>query len=107
MGAPRVVSDGGDLLKALDHNNDGQIDNLEAQQLAPGAAVVATGEFETRNSRQGATPSMVRSQGVLHPSQLLSSQSPHIGSLGPASRPPRSGSLGPASRPPATASCGY
>merc|ERR1719195_1763640 len=50
---------------------------------------------------------MLRSQGTLQRSQLLGSQAPRSGSLGPASRPPRSGSLGPASRPPATASCGY
>lgn len=98
MGTPRTVMDGGKLLTALDHNHDGQIDNLEAQQLAQGAAVVATGEFETRNSRAGMTSSMVRSQGVLQPSQLLSSEGP---------RPARSGSLGAASRPPATASCAF
>jgi len=110
MGAPRTVMDGGQMLQALDTNNDGQIDDSEIQRYMPGAAVLGAAEFETRNSRAGCSSTMVRSQGALQPSQLLSSHgpSPRSGSIGAASRlPPRSGSIGAASRPPATASCGY
>jgi len=75
MGAPRTILDGGQLLRTLDHNNDGQIDQLEAQQLARGAAVVSLGQFESSLAAPGeaAVPTVARSCGSLHQSQLFAS----------------------------------
>merc|ERR1719499_1214263 len=54
MGAPRTVMDGGLLLRSLDQDNDGRLDQREAQQISRGAEVVSQGEFEHSFSPMGA-----------------------------------------------------
>jgi len=95
MGAPRTVLDGGLLLRSLDHNNDGQLDQLEASQIATGAEIISQGQMETSLAPPGAAtiPTSMRSCGSVMHSQLLFRSSPSLS--------PESGRLGSQSVSPA------